>query len=172
MPGRNDPCPCGSGKKYKTCCWRKDQEARSERMDRRMPALEPSELWSIDLLPLPIYLGDAPDAHPATLLVVSGTTLIYSDLVTNVPGEVEAQARLLEDGLRKAMERTGRAPEALDLLYPELVAVLEPKLRAEGIEVERAYDMLELDAAGMAMHRELGESRLPYRTASPQTWAG
>lgn len=22
--GRNDPCPCGSGKKYKNCCWRKD----------------------------------------------------------------------------------------------------------------------------------------------------
>ncbi|MDY6840045.1 MAG: SEC-C metal-binding domain-containing protein [Pseudomonadota bacterium] len=19
-PGRNDPCPCGSGKKYKACC--------------------------------------------------------------------------------------------------------------------------------------------------------
>lgn len=23
----NDPCPCGSGKKYKKCCMRKDQEA-------------------------------------------------------------------------------------------------------------------------------------------------
>ena len=23
--GRNDPCPCGSGKKYKNCCMRKDQ---------------------------------------------------------------------------------------------------------------------------------------------------
>lgn len=21
--GRNDPCPCGSGKKYKSCCWEK-----------------------------------------------------------------------------------------------------------------------------------------------------
>jgi len=24
--GRNDPCPCGSGKKYKKCCWLKDKE--------------------------------------------------------------------------------------------------------------------------------------------------
>lgn len=24
--GRNDPCPCGSGKKYKQCCLKKDQE--------------------------------------------------------------------------------------------------------------------------------------------------
>ena len=26
--GRNEPCPCGSGKKYKYCCMKKDQEAR------------------------------------------------------------------------------------------------------------------------------------------------
>ena len=24
--GRNDPCPCGSGKKYKKCCMEKDEE--------------------------------------------------------------------------------------------------------------------------------------------------
>jgi uncharacterized protein len=25
--GRNDPCPCGSGKKYKSCCWGNAQPA-------------------------------------------------------------------------------------------------------------------------------------------------
>ena len=25
--GRNDPCPCGSGKKFKACCWKKNQPA-------------------------------------------------------------------------------------------------------------------------------------------------
>lgn len=24
--GRNDQCPCGSGKKYKKCCWPKDHK--------------------------------------------------------------------------------------------------------------------------------------------------
>ena len=28
---RNDPCPCGSGKKYKQCCMNKDQEPRRVR---------------------------------------------------------------------------------------------------------------------------------------------
>src|SRR5437667_7831284 len=28
-PGRNDPCPCGSGQKYKRCCLAKDQLAES-----------------------------------------------------------------------------------------------------------------------------------------------
>jgi hypothetical protein len=27
-PGRNDPCPCGSGKKYKNCCLEKDEASR------------------------------------------------------------------------------------------------------------------------------------------------
>ncbi len=30
--GRNDPCPCGSGKKYKCCCIRKDQRQRRRRV--------------------------------------------------------------------------------------------------------------------------------------------
>lgn len=29
--GRNDPCPCGSGLKYKRCCFAKDEAAESER---------------------------------------------------------------------------------------------------------------------------------------------
>lgn len=29
-PGRNDKCPCGSGRKYKQCCLEKDEEAARE----------------------------------------------------------------------------------------------------------------------------------------------
>lgn len=28
--GRNDPCPCGSGKKYKACCWSKQIPGRKK----------------------------------------------------------------------------------------------------------------------------------------------
>lgn len=30
VPGRNEPCPCGSGKKYKQCCGLKQNEAQAE----------------------------------------------------------------------------------------------------------------------------------------------
>lgn len=30
--GRNDPCPCGSGKKYKRCCMARDKAAQAERV--------------------------------------------------------------------------------------------------------------------------------------------
>ncbi len=44
MVGRNDPCPCGSGKKYKKCCLKKDEEARrvtaeAERAERGAAAV-------------------------------------------------------------------------------------------------------------------------------------
>ena len=29
--GRNDPCPCGSGQKYKRCCLPRDEAAAVER---------------------------------------------------------------------------------------------------------------------------------------------
>ncbi len=28
--GRNDPCYCGSGKKYKACCWAKNQPGKKK----------------------------------------------------------------------------------------------------------------------------------------------
>ena len=31
-PGRNDRCPCGSGKKYKACCLTRDEAAEHERL--------------------------------------------------------------------------------------------------------------------------------------------
>lgn len=34
--GRNDPCPCGSGKKYKKCCLAKDEEAQQAARQKEM----------------------------------------------------------------------------------------------------------------------------------------
>jgi SEC-C motif len=41
--GRNDRCPCGSGKKYKQCCLAKDEAAeRATREERRTVAAAPT----------------------------------------------------------------------------------------------------------------------------------
>ena len=37
---RNDPCPCGSGKKYKQCCMSKEHEGRSSRSTARITDLQ------------------------------------------------------------------------------------------------------------------------------------
>ncbi len=68
--GRNDPCPCGSGKKYKKCCLARDQEAAATRAaeiaaapprqvesaEERAP--EPSRRWTT---------ADVDDTPPAPL---------------------------------------------------------------------------------------------------------
>jgi tetratricopeptide (TPR) repeat protein len=36
-PGRNDPCPCGSGKKYKKCCLPQQEAARTSAVHREKP---------------------------------------------------------------------------------------------------------------------------------------
>ena len=33
--GRNDPCPCGSGKKYKNCCLLKEQQASGQQQEKK-----------------------------------------------------------------------------------------------------------------------------------------
>ncbi len=43
-PGRNDPCPCGSGKKYKQCC--QSQHATGAAESRALPASIPDALRS------------------------------------------------------------------------------------------------------------------------------
>lgn len=42
--GRNDPCPCGSGKKYKRCCQEKDEAERSASRAAAQAALQAQQL--------------------------------------------------------------------------------------------------------------------------------
>jgi|ETNmetMinimDraft_26_1059896.scaffolds.fasta_scaffold06009_5 tetratricopeptide (TPR) repeat protein len=53
-PGRNDPCPCGSGKKYKKCCLRHADlapgPASSQQVERALEARLVADLDDIDEL--------------------------------------------------------------------------------------------------------------------------
>ena len=42
-PGRNDPCPCGSGNKYKKCCLAKDEAASLAQLGSPKTRVEPTE---------------------------------------------------------------------------------------------------------------------------------
>ncbi len=41
-PGRNEPCHCGSGKKYKHCCLVKDEEADRASREHEASAAKPT----------------------------------------------------------------------------------------------------------------------------------
>lgn len=48
--GRNEPCHCGSGRKYKQCCLEKDEAASRA---ARAKALEEAPLPAADAAPIP-----------------------------------------------------------------------------------------------------------------------
>ena len=56
QPGRNDPCPCGSGNKYKKCCLEKDDAART--------AAAKATAAAAAAAPTPVVARDVPVAKP------------------------------------------------------------------------------------------------------------
>ena len=73
-PGRNDPCRCGSGLKYKRCCLAADREAASERLKADAVTAKFSDVQSPGFAldaPTPAtadrWLGPEADARPVAL---------------------------------------------------------------------------------------------------------
>lgn len=71
--GRNDPCPCGSGKKYKHCCMRKtagrrtvQHPARQRKRQRQVDDLRPIT-QQIEEIAAYVAMGEEIDAAVATL---------------------------------------------------------------------------------------------------------
>ncbi len=69
MPGRNDPCPCGSGKKYKKCCWAKDkaeQQAKQIVVNKPPVIKRVQDEWVETDLP-PLFTPPKPEPEPDPL---------------------------------------------------------------------------------------------------------
>ncbi len=83
-PGRNQPCPCGSGKKYKRCCLQSDEtRVRKVHEPEVLPAEDEAEdeAWADvdDLSPDELDL-DLPRLEPADITRVSYTRGFVSRL--------------------------------------------------------------------------------------------
>ena len=87
--GRNDPCPCGSGKKYKRCCSAKDEAAASAKAEAVREAARSRARAVLDAL--------ADDGD------FDGVSIAVMDLV---------QARNLDEAEAAARNLVTRFPEA------------------------------------------------------------
>ncbi len=96
--GRNQSCPCGSGKKYKHCCL-----ARDEAASRVAPAPEPE--------PAP-----KPATVDAGLLTLAGVADDDLDDLTEASNAVVALIRQghLDEAERAAQELVNRSPDVHD----------------------------------------------------------
>ncbi len=84
-PNRNDPCPCGSGKKYKKCCMNKPAGQGLAVQAGKPPGHESK---AVTVLPAPELLLQAVALHQAGRLEQART--IYQDLLRRNPADSHA----------------------------------------------------------------------------------
>ncbi|HEY7384979.1 MAG TPA: SEC-C metal-binding domain-containing protein [Beijerinckiaceae bacterium] len=153
-PGRNDPCHCGSGAKYKKCCLPKDEAtereglAEAQRRREEPPAGRRLEVQKLKAA-MAAKLADAEDLEDDDTLMDESNAVI--DLIrTGKLDEAEAAAHALlarhpevHDGwdrLGMVHEARGENAQAVDC-YRRVIAFLdknpdysEPAFRASFVE--------------------------------------
>ncbi len=197
MPGRNDPCPCGSGKKYKHCHQREDDAAprglrllqggqgaggRSGARKILLPpgTTLPTDVWEVDLVPFAAEIGDDPAARPTILMVGAGDFALRADIISHPPSEASEVAELLADVVGEVSVESGKRPEVvlvrLEVLRDEVAERLgEPDHPTHGARVEVSRLLPRVDDVLMQMEQHAGvspaEPGSPH-VSHPRTWAG
>ena len=149
-PGRNDRCPCGSGKKYKACCLTGDEaaeldglaeaQAQREMRARFIAKMQRAEEYGT-------YDDDLNDASNAVLDMVNAGNLDEAEaaaraLLARYPEvhdgwdrlgmvhEARGNAREAADCYRRVLgflaQHPGYADDELEATYRDLVAKLDP----------------------------------------------
>lgn len=174
---RNDPCPCGSGKKYKACCLSADQT--SERAASLLGASgEPiwhaearrAGHWEVDVVPLSVAFGDDPEAAPALVMVVAAGFVVAGDTLSRRPRGATERARVMADTVRKGARVLGLLPERVLVRDPEAADALQAELAGRDLVVEAA-PLTELDPALDSAMEHLSGAPGAGRVTTLVTWA-
>ncbi len=132
-PGRNDPCPCGSGKKYKKCCLEKETVAPDLAPRPKLHSPPPGILYEDDVDQLSNSAVDA-----IQKMRYEEAERLCEQLLRDFPTLIDGHDRLAM--LREAQERFGEAAHhygrALELMAkepadydPELVTLFKERRR-------------------------------------------
>lgn len=95
--GRNDPCPCGSGKKYKRCCLLKDEMAdlRAVAVAKFGPEETPCAVCGETVHLLGYWLGDnevEPDG--GTVNIGGKKVAVHMDCMSEFERQAEARGEI------------------------------------------------------------------------------
>lgn len=186
-PARNDPCPCGSGRKYKRCCMEREQTLRGIDRPLRLvdgtpssaprifdPALrsELSDEWELDAIPFPASFSDDPAARPVAALVASGPLVVHARVMNRAPAEPEALARVLAQEAQVAIAAAGLVPSRIDVRHADVAAALRPLLHPRGIDVRAVARLTTLNDAARGLVAHLTGREGAPMASFPETWAG
>jgi hypothetical protein len=182
--GRNDPCPCGSGKKYKRCCLERDRAAGAGAGERRLldgeaeRRVAEAQEWQADVLPVGGSLGEDPTSRLAVALVTAAGFAIEFKALDHPSPEPEAMAEDLAAVLDVAADRVGGWPEAVCVRWPDVAQALRRRFAEgdaqAGPEVE-VGPLPEIDQVGGALLANMGAHPSAVGggvfACSPDTWA-
>lgn len=124
--GRNDPCPCGSGKKYKRCCERLERTAgaSAEVAGRVRSAALAAADWEADIVAFPGSLQGVPTARLGLLLVVADGFVVRAEPLEAPSAEPAAMADALAAALVAAARDLGDLPPKVLVRDAEVAAAL------------------------------------------------
>jgi hypothetical protein len=170
---RNDPCPCGSGKKYKACCMNRDlarervksivgEEAFEAAEERARTHIGEQAVWEADVLVLGAAL-------PSLVMVAADGIIVQSEILTQRAGTPEQRAEAIAQAVSAAGRTSGRLPERLHVREAEVAALLAPRLQARAVEVHTA-PIPALDEALEAVVGQMTGSPMAARLTTPDTW--
>lgn len=171
--GRNDPCPCGSGAKYKKCCLPGERDAPASLFLRReiREIAAGTDAWQADAVPLPVTFQDDATARPAVFLVTAAGFVLGSEVLSRPSAEWDDVARQLALAVGAASESVGATPRVVQVRHPEIAAALEPLLSPRDVRVE--WDALvELDELARELVADLTGGIPGPRAMIAETWAG
>ena len=129
--GRNDPCPCGSGKKYKKCCLPKHEAAERERLaeeQARRDERAAAHRSSIHEVRAAIAAKLAEAEHAGRDLVVRFPDVHDGYDRLGMVHEARGENQQAADCYRKAIELIRRHPNDYDAEFEDLFARLIAKL--------------------------------------------
>lgn len=162
-PQRNDPCPCGSGRKYKHCCLALDQpEGPVGRLDPGVRHAAATEPWEADIVTFPFIEESRSKGGAAITLAMAGGFVLHLDIGQQPGPEPEDVAVSLSEFIREALRATGAAPSLLRVGDDEVAALLQPLVSGLGIGRVESGPLPQVVEAARALIRNVtGDDPVP-----------
>jgi hypothetical protein len=179
-PGRNDPCPCGSGKKYKHCCARYDAAAspllravgkgtRSELETVAQVAIRVSAPWEADVTPMPVVSDSDPSARHAAVMLAANGAMLHIEFEAHPPSDASGIATLLANAMDAVLAGGGLPPSEVIVRHAAVAAELR-RMLGEATPVAHAPRLPMLDEFSAAVRQQITGLPLPA-SSQPQMWA-
>jgi hypothetical protein len=138
--GANQPCPCGSGHKYKRCCWEHDQGLRRQQRAAVLPGwllnsrgkLHQFEKYACQVFALPELLaGQSDTRRTPTIPTLDVVNSVFHTALLRIPSLNALEGDLQESDFQKLI---GRHPTpAVKAFSADVIANVLDQLHLDGV---------------------------------------